>query len=76
MDLRDRFARNLRRLRNAAGLSQDDLAYEAGVSRSYLSQLEKGVFYASLKIIGRLADALGADPVEFLKQPLKKGRMQ
>ena len=28
------------------GFSQDDLAYEAGVSRSYLSQLEKGAFYA------------------------------
>jgi transcriptional regulator with XRE-family HTH domain len=67
MDLRDIFATNLRRLRNAKGLSQDDLAYEAEVSRSYLSQLEKGAFYASLKIIGRLADALQAEPVEFLK---------
>jgi MFS family permease len=28
------------------GLSQDDLAYEAEVSRSYLSQLEKGAYYA------------------------------
>jgi transcriptional regulator with XRE-family HTH domain len=37
------------------GLSQDDLAYDAAVSRSYLSQLEKGAFYASLKISGRLA---------------------
>lgn len=67
MDLRDIFATNLRRLRNAKGMSQDDLAYEAEVSRSYLSQLEKGVFYVSLKIIGRLAEALDAEPVEFLK---------
>jgi transcriptional regulator with XRE-family HTH domain len=37
MDLRDVFATNLRRLRNARKLSQDDLAYEAEVSRSYLS---------------------------------------
>jgi DNA-binding XRE family transcriptional regulator len=28
---------------------QDDLAYEAEISRSYLSQLEKGAFYASLR---------------------------
>lgn len=69
MDLRDVFATNLRRLRNAKGLSQDDLAYEAGVSRSYLSQLEKGAFYASLKIIGRLAEALGAEPAELLRMP-------
>ena len=74
MDLRDVFATNLRRLRNARGLSQDDLAYEAGVSRSYLSQLEKGAFYASLKIIGRLAKALDAEPAEFLKLPARKTR--
>ena len=74
MDLRDVFATNLRRLRNARGLSQDDLAYEAGVSRSYLSQLEKGALYASLKIIGRLAKALDAEPAECLKLPAKRAR--
>jgi transcriptional regulator with XRE-family HTH domain len=68
MDLRDVFAANLRRLRHEKGLSQDDLAYEAEVSRSYLSQLEKGAFYASLKIIGRLAEALGVEPAELLKR--------
>lgn len=69
MDLREIFARNLRKLRNAKGLSQDDLAYDAEISRSYLSQLEKGKYYASLKIIGRLAEILEVDPTEFLKRP-------
>jgi transcriptional regulator with XRE-family HTH domain len=64
------FATNLRRLWHARGLSQDDLAYEAEVSRSYLSQLEQGEHYASLKIIGKLADVLRAEPAEFLKLPL------
>ena len=68
MDLRDVFAANLRRLRHEKGLSQDDLAYEAEVRRSYLSQLEKGAFYASLKIIGKLAEALGIEPDELLKR--------
>lgn len=72
MDLRDVFATNLRRLRNARKLSQDDLAYEAEVSRSYLSQLEKGAFYASLNVVGRLADALGVEPAELLKLPPKR----
>lgn len=67
MDLREVFAVNLRRLRNAKGMSQDDLAYEANVSRSYLSQLEKGVFYASLNVVGRLAEALKAEPADLLK---------
>ena len=74
MDLRDVFATNLRRLRNAKGLSQDDLAYEAGVSRSYLSQIEKGVFYASLKVVGKLADALDVEPAELLRLPPKRGK--
>jgi transcriptional regulator with XRE-family HTH domain len=72
MDLRDMFAANLRRLRHAKGLSQDDLAYEAEVSRSYLSQLEKGAFYASLKIIGRLADALKVEPADLLRPPARR----
>ena len=74
MDLREVFAGNLRRLRHAKGLSQDHLAYEAEISRSYLSQLEKGVFYASLKIVGRLSTALNVEPAELLKLPPKKGR--
>jgi transcriptional regulator with XRE-family HTH domain len=73
MDLREVFAANLRRLRHAKGLSQDDLAYEAEVSRSYLSQLEKGAFYASLKIVGKLAAALEVEPAELLRLPTKKG---
>lgn len=67
MDLRDTFARNLRRLRHAKGMSQDDLAYAADVSRSYLSQIEKGKFHVSLKIIGKLAEVLQAEPWEFLR---------
>jgi transcriptional regulator with XRE-family HTH domain len=74
MDLREVFATNLRRLRHAKGLSQDALAYEAGVSRSYLSQIEKGAFFASLKIVGRLADALHVEPAELLALPAKRGR--
>jgi transcriptional regulator with XRE-family HTH domain len=72
MDLREVFAANLRRLRHAKGLSQDDLAYEAEVSRSYLSQLEKGAFHASLRIVGRIADALNVEPAELLRTPAKR----
>ena len=74
MDLREVFATNLRRLRNDRGLSQDDLAYEAEVSRSYLSQLEKGKYHASLKIIGKLAEILKVEPAELLRLPSRAGR--
>jgi transcriptional regulator with XRE-family HTH domain len=72
MDLRDVFAGNLRRLRHAKGLAQDDLAYEAEISRSYLSQLEKGAFYASLRIIEKLATVLDVEPAELLRLPPKR----
>jgi transcriptional regulator with XRE-family HTH domain len=74
MGLREIFATNLRRLRNVKGLSQDDLAYDADMSRSYLSQLEKGAFYVSIKIIGKLADTLQVEPEEFLKRQPKRAR--
>ena len=62
------FAANLRRLRYERGLSQEVLAYEAGVNRSYLSKLEKGASYAGLEIIGKLADVLGVEPAELLRR--------
>ena len=47
-------------------MRRDDLAYEAEASRSYLSQLEKGAFYASLKILEKLPKALGVEPYELI----------
>ena len=73
MDLRDVFAVNLRKIRNAKGLSQDALAYDAEVSRSYLSQLEKGTYYASLRVIERLAKVLRVEPAEFLR-PIRRSQ--
>jgi len=75
-DLRDLFATNLRRLRHARGLSQDELADEAGMSRSYLAQIETGKYHVSLKIIAKLARALNAEPAEFLWQPKRRQRGQ
>jgi transcriptional regulator with XRE-family HTH domain len=69
-DLRQAFAGNLRRLRHAKGVSQEDLAYTADVNRSYLSKLEKGVSYPGLEIIAKLAGALGVEPAELLKLPV------
>jgi transcriptional regulator with XRE-family HTH domain len=72
MDLRQVFAANLRRLRHAKGLSQENLAYKADVNRTYMSKLEKGGSYPGLEIIGKLAAVLGVDPAELLKLPPKR----
>ena len=62
------------RRRLAADLSQEDLAYEAGVNRSYMSKLENGSTFAGLEIIGKLADVLDIDPAELLKRPRGRKR--
>jgi transcriptional regulator with XRE-family HTH domain len=72
MDLRQVFAANLRRLRNAKGLSQESLAYDADVNRTYVSKLEKGASYAGLEIIGKLAAVLEVEPADLLKLPPKR----
>ena len=58
MDIRHVFAANLRRLRNAKKLTQEELAFEAEINRSYMSRLERGGTYVGLEIIAKLADAL------------------
>ena len=61
-------ARNLRRLRHAKKLSQEELSFRAGVDRSYISQLETGVYSASVTMLGKLAKALGVEVGELLKR--------
>jgi transcriptional regulator with XRE-family HTH domain len=56
-----RVASNLRRLREAAGLSQEDLAIKAGFHRTYVSQIERAVNNATIDNICRLAEFLGID---------------
>jgi transcriptional regulator with XRE-family HTH domain len=70
-DLRQAFAANLRRLRHAKGISQEDLAYEAGVNRTYVSKLEKGISYPGLEIIAKLATVLEVDPAELIRLPAR-----
>ena len=72
MDLRQVFATNLRRLRHAKGLSQEELAYEADVNRSYMSRLERGASYPGLEIIGKFAVVLEVEPAELLRLPPRR----
>jgi transcriptional regulator with XRE-family HTH domain len=54
-------ARNLRRLRLERGLSQDDLAGEAGVRQALISAIEVTTANPTLESLDRLASALGVD---------------
>ncbi|WP_375763905.1 helix-turn-helix domain-containing protein [Bradyrhizobium sp. Pha-3] len=69
MDLRQLFATNLRRIRHSRKLSQEQLAHDAGIDRAYMSRVERAVTWVGLEIIGKLADVLEVDPVEFFRRP-------
>ncbi len=68
MSLRERVARNLRRLRNAKGISQEELADRADVNRNYVGMLEREEYAASVDMLEKLAAGLGVDPIEFFQQ--------
>ena len=69
MEIREAFAQNLRALRRARGLSQEELAHQAGIDRTYISALERNVYNASIDVVDRLAEVLGVDVAELLKRP-------
>ena len=52
-------ARNLRRLRQERGITQERLSHESGVMQSHLSEIEAGKRNASVDLIGAIALALG-----------------
>lgn len=60
------FGRVLRNLRKAKGLSQERLALEADVQRTYVSMLERGLNSVSIKVLFKLAPLLGVRPAEIL----------
>jgi transcriptional regulator with XRE-family HTH domain len=60
------FAQNLRAARHRVGLSQEVLAEEAGLHRTYVGSVERGERNISLLNVERLARALGVDPWRLL----------
>jgi transcriptional regulator with XRE-family HTH domain len=74
MDLRQVFASNLRRLRHARRLSQEELAHQADVNRTYMSKIEKGGTWVGLEIIGKLSTVLEVEPAELLKLPKRRSK--
>ena len=69
MDIREILAANLRRLRQAAGLSQEELAHRAEIDRTYISSLERSVYSASIEGVDRLAKGLGVEASDLLLPP-------
>jgi DNA-binding XRE family transcriptional regulator len=68
------FATNLRRVRRGRGFSQESLAWEAGINRSYMAKIETGKTWVGLEIICKLAKVLEIEPAELLRTPLRRVR--
>lgn len=63
MDIRRQLARNLKRLRTEKGWSQEELADQAGLHRTYVSGVERGVRNPTITIVATLAKALGVPAI-------------
>lgn len=66
MDVRQRLAVNMKRLRKERGWSQEALADEAGLDRTYVSGIERVVKNPTISVAERVAIALGCSLGELL----------
>jgi transcriptional regulator with XRE-family HTH domain len=72
-------ALNVRTARKIAGLSQEELAHEAELDRTYISQVERKQRNVTISVLARIAKALETTPDQLLRppalsSPAKQGR--
>jgi transcriptional regulator with XRE-family HTH domain len=72
MSIRDVLAKNVRKYRQAAGLSQEELAHRAEIDRTYISSIERSVYAATIDVVDRLARALGVEAADLLVRPRRR----
>ena len=64
-----RVGANVRRLRRAKGLTQEDLAGEAGIGMRHLGRIERAEISPTVDILAKVAEALGVHPSVLLGDP-------
>jgi transcriptional regulator with XRE-family HTH domain len=68
MEIAEVFGQVLRELREERNLSQEQLGFESGYHRTYISLLERGKKNPSLKAVFRLASSLKISPSEIIRR--------
>ena len=68
MDIRKQIGINIRKRRDALGLSQEALAHESGIHRTYISGLERGIRNPTVTIVQSIAVALDISPSKLLEE--------
>ena len=66
MDLRKQVGLNVQRTRKEKGWSQEELAFRAGLHRTYVSGVERGVRNPTVLVLSQLAEALEVTPSTLL----------
>jgi len=67
VDIRARLGLNIRRLREAKGWSQEAYADEAGIHRTYVSDIERGSRNPTISVVEKLARPFGVSPGSLLE---------
>lgn len=69
MDIRKQVGLNVQRIRRTRGWSQEELAFESGLHRTYISGIERGARNPTVTVLKELADALGVPPGALMDHP-------
>lgn len=73
MDIVKVFGDNLRKYRNALGVSQEAFAEKCGLHRTYISAIECYRRSIALENVQRIADALGIEAYKLFVEDSKNG---
>jgi transcriptional regulator with XRE-family HTH domain len=67
MNIKAVVGKNVRHFRELKGLSQEELAFDADLHRTYVSGVERGIRNPTVLIVAKLAAALGVEPSKLLE---------
>ncbi len=66
-EVKSDIAANLKNIRKSQNIAQEKLALEAGVDRTFVSKIERGIGNPSLEVLLRLANRLGVSLADLLE---------
>jgi len=72
MDIRIRLAKNLKRYRLMANLSQEEVAHRAQLERAYVSGIERGVRNPTIAVLQELAAVIGVSEADLIQMPVEQ----
>ncbi len=67
MNIQTKLGIRIKQLRKEKGISQEELAFKAGLHRTYMSDVERGTRNVSIRNIEKIAKALSVTPSKLLE---------